>query len=140
MMAGELKFWVQKQISKAVFDKLRLMPAEQFHEVVWRQTHNAVLETLRMFQIWAYQQVSNIAGVNRNLAKYTKDQSSKCPSCDVEEETCHHVLCCNEEEKVNTLLGTVQMLDDGMRRAGTHDTLRRCLVKYARKRGNETMG
>ena len=57
----------------------------------------------------------------------------------MEEETCHHVLCCNEEGRVKTLLGTVQMLDDWMEQVGTHNTLRRCLVKYARKRGNETM-
>ena len=31
------------------------------------------------------------------------------------------------------------MLDDWMKRVGTHDTLRRCLVKYARKRGNKKM-
>ena len=71
-MAGELRFWVQKKIAEAVVDKLRLMLAEQFHEVAWKQ-ENAVLETPRMFQIWAYKQVTNIAGVNRNLAKHTKD-------------------------------------------------------------------
>jgi hypothetical protein len=49
------------------------------------------------------------------------------------------VLCCNEEGRVKTFLGTVQMLNDWMERVGTHDTLRRCLVKYARKRGDETM-
>ena len=32
------------------------------------------------------------------------------------------------------------MLDDWMRQVGTHDTLRRCLVEYARQRGNEKMG
>ena len=139
-MAGELRFWVQKQIAEEAFDKLRLMSSDQFQEVAWKQVHDAVLETPRMFQIWACKQVTNIAGVNRNLAKYMKDQSPKCPSCDEEVETCHHVLHCNEEGRVETLLGTVQMLDDWMKRVGTHDTLRRCLVEYARQRGNETMG
>ena len=111
-MAEELRFCVQKQIAEAVFDKLRLMLPDQFQEVAWRQVHDAVLETPRMFQMWACKQVTNIAGVNRNLAKYMKDQSSKCPRCDVEEETCYHVLCCNEEGRVKTLLGTVYMLDD----------------------------
>ena len=73
-MAGELRFWVQKQIAETVFDELRLMSPEQFHEVAWRHVHDAVLETPRMFQIWACKQVTNIAGVNRNLAKYMKDQ------------------------------------------------------------------
>ena len=94
-MAGELRLWVQKQIAKSVFDKLRLMSPEQFHEVAWRQVHDAALKTPRMFQIWDCKQVTNIAGVNWNLAKYTKDQSSKCPSYDVEEKTCHQELCCN---------------------------------------------
>ena len=96
-MAGELWFWVQKQIAETVVDKLRLMSPEQFHEVAWRHVHDAVLKMPRMFQIWACRQVTNIAGVNRNLTKYMKDQCSKCPSCDVEEETCHHVICCNKE-------------------------------------------
>ena len=49
-------------------------------------------------------------------------------------------MWCNEEGRVKTLLGTVQMLDNWIKRVGTHYTLRRCLVKNARKRGNETMG
>ena len=32
------------------------------------------------------------------------------------------------------------MLDNWTKRVVTHDTVRRCLVKYARNRGNETMG
>ena len=91
-MAGELRFWVQKQIAEAAFNKLRLMSSDQFQEVAWKQVHDAVLETPRMFQIWACKQVTNIAGVNRNLAKYMKDQSQKCPCCDEEVETCQHEL------------------------------------------------
>ena len=138
-MAGEIRFWEQKQISETVFDKLRLMLPEQFHEVAWRHVHGAVLETPRMFQIWACKQVTNIAGVNRNLSKYMKDQCPKCPSCDVEEETCHHMACCKREGRVKTLLETIQILDDWMKSVGTLDTLRRYLIKYARRRGNETM-
>ena len=96
-MAGELRFWVQKQIAEAAFYKLRLMSSDQFQEVAWKQVYDAVLETPRMFQIWACKQVTNIAGVNKNLARYMKDQSPKCPSCDVEDETCQHVMCCKEE-------------------------------------------
>ena len=50
------------------------MSTEQFHEVVWRHMHDAVLEMPLMFQIWACKQVTNITGGNKNLAKYTKDQ------------------------------------------------------------------
>ena len=106
-MSGESRFWVKKQIVKTVFDKLRLMLSEKFHEVVWRHVYDAVLETPRMFQIWACKQVANIAVVNRNLSKKMKDQCSKCLSCDVGEETCHHVTCCNGEGRVETLLGTI---------------------------------
>ena len=129
----------QKEISETVFDKLRLMSPGQFHEVAWRHVHDAVLETPRMFQIWAYKQVINVAGVNRNLSKYMKDQCSKCLSCNVQEENCHHMTYCNAEVRFKTLLGTIQMLDDWMKRVGTHDMIRICLAKYARKRGNETL-
>ena len=123
-----------------MFHTQKLISVDQFQEVSWREVHDAVLKTPRMFQVWACKQLTNIAGVNRNLAKYMKDQSSKCPSCNKEEETCHHVLQCSKEGRVNALMGTVQMIDNWMRRAGTHDTLRRCLVKYARLRGNKVMG
>jgi hypothetical protein len=48
-------------------------------------------------------------------------------------------MSCNKEGRVTKLLGKIQMLYDWMKRVGTHNTLRRCLAKYARKRGNETM-
>jgi hypothetical protein len=95
-MAGELRFWVHKQLKK-VFYQLGLISPRQFHQVAWRQVHDIVQETPRMFQICASKQVTNSAGVNRNLAKYTKKQCSRCPSCDAKKETCNHVLHCNSD-------------------------------------------
>jgi hypothetical protein len=47
--AGELRFWVQKQIAETVFNKLGMMLPGQFHEAAWRQVHNVVLNTSWMF-------------------------------------------------------------------------------------------
>jgi hypothetical protein len=134
-MTGELLFWVQKKIAETVFDKLGSVLPGKLHEVAWRQVHDALPETTQMFQIWVCKQITNIAGVNRIFSKYMKDQCSKCLSYEIEEETYHHVICCIKEGRV----GTIQILDDWIKRIGAHNTLRRCLVKYARKRGNGTM-
>ena len=64
--------------------------------MVW----GALKDVPRMFQIRASKQVMNIAGVNKNLAKYKSRQSKKCPSCDRAIETCAHVLTCTEEGRV----------------------------------------
>ena len=44
-MAGELRFWMQKQIAEDVFHQLGLMSPQQFEEVAWRQVHDAIQET-----------------------------------------------------------------------------------------------
>ena len=92
-----------------------------------------------MFQIWASKQVMNTAGVNKNLAKYKPRQSKKCPSCDSAVETCAHVLTCTEEGRVKNLMNSLRLVDQWLRKVGTHETLRSCLMQYARGRGNVRM-
>ena len=79
------------------YTKLRILDEDQFDEVAWSKVWGACKETPRIFQIWAYKQVMDVAGVNKNLAKYKPRQSKKCPSCGVAAETCAHVLACREE-------------------------------------------
>ena len=62
-----------------------------------------------------------------------------CLSCNKEEETCRHVLGCDEEGRVKALNCTIDLLDNWMRTVGTNDPLRNCLTAYARKRGGVSM-
>ena len=58
-----------------------------------------------------------------------------CPSCNEEEETCRHVLGCDEEGRVKALNCTIDLLENWMRTVGKNGPLRNCLTTYARKRG-----
>ena len=100
------------------------MTPHQFQEVAWRQVHDALCEVPRMFQVFACKQVTNIAGVCVNQAKYMRDQDKMCPSCGQEEETCQHVLCCEEEGRVKALNCTIYLLDSWLQKVGTNKTLR----------------
>ena len=92
-----------------------------------------------MFQVFAYKQITNIAGVYVNQAKYMKDQDLMCPSCGQESETCQHVLCCEEEGRVKALNCTIDLLDSWLQKVGTNKTLGQCLVTYAKRRGGSSM-
>ena len=62
-----------------------------------------------MFWVFACKQEIDVAGVNMNLAKYMKQQDTMCPSCGQETETCHHVVCCEEEGRVTALSCTIDL-------------------------------
>ena len=126
-------------MAEDTFHNLGLMTPQQFQEVAWRQVHDALCEVPRMFQIFACKQVTNIAGVCVNQAKYMRDQDKICPSCGQEEETCQHVLCCEEEGRVKALNCTIDLLDSWLPKVGTHKTLRQCLVTCAKRRGGSSM-
>ena len=134
-----LRLWVHKQMAEDTFYHLGLMTPHQFQEVAWRQVHDALCEVPRMFQVFACKQVTNIAGVHVNQAKYMRDQDKMCPSCGQEEETCQHVLCCEEEGRVKALNCTIDLLDSWLQKVGTNKTLRHCLVTYAKRRGGSSM-
>ena len=126
-----VRFHVHKQIAKEVLAKLRILNEDQFEEIEWRMVWNALKEAPRMFQIWASKQVTNTAGVNKNLAKYKPRQSKKCPSCDRAVETCARVLVCTEEGRVKNLRNSLRLVHHWMQKVGTHETLRSCLATIA---------
>ena len=138
-MSKHVRFWVHKQIAKEVFAKLSTLDEGQFDEVAWEMVWGALKETPRMFQIWASKQVMDVAGVNKNLAKYKPRQIKRCPSCNRAVETCAHVLACREEGRGKNLSNSLRLVDVWLQKVGTHDALRSCLMQYARERGRVRM-
>ena len=53
--------------------------------------------------------------------------------------TCHHILHYKEEGKVATPICIIDPLDRWLKKVGTDNSLRQCLVKYARMRGEGSM-
>ena len=111
----------------------------QYEEVARKAVYDTLHEVPRMFQIWACKQVMSIAGTNLNQSKYKDNHNPSCPSCTVCEESCEHILMCNEEGRVEALMVSIALMDKWMRNAGTGNALRQCLVEYAKERGGKTM-
>ena len=85
-----------------------------------------------MFRVFACKQVNNIAGVKVSLTRYTPYQDTAYPSCGQEVKTCYHILNCEEEGRVAALNRTIYLLDSWLKKVGTDNSSRQCLVKYAR--------
>ena len=83
------------------------MNPEEFEEVVWRQVYDALHDVPRIFQLWAYKQVMDVAGTNYNLAKQNKEEHDPCrPSCGQGIETYAATYC-----TVMNLVGLMQCSD-----------------------------
>ena len=137
-----LRFWCQRVAAREILSakKVKVLEREQFDVIDWTSVYGALNEVPRMFQIWACKQVLNIAGTNEMQARYTPDFDKLCPSCHEEIETCHHVLSCEEEGRVELLLNSIQLVDMWMKDHGTDSKLRKYLTLYAKGRGGTTMG
>ena len=92
-----------------------------------------------MFATWACKQVNNVAGTNVTQARYKPDHSRKCPSCGIANETCAHVLFCEEVGRVDAMMKMIQLLDDWLGQVGSDSGLRRSLIAFARERGGKSM-
>ena len=136
---ARIRFWVHKQQAKEVFRNHKILLSDQFKEVDWKMVYSALHELPQMFQIWAYKQVMGVAGTNLYQYKYRPNHDPKCTSCTRCVESCAHVLECQEEVRVETLLGTIDFLDIWMKKIGTDEVLRNCLVRYAKGRGTITI-
>lgn len=135
----QLRFWVHRQKARSIFDRCKVLNGEQFDLVAWKYVHAALEEVPRCFQLWACKQVLNIAGTNGLRARWTEGLSKRCPSCRRRTETSAHVLFCNEAGRVETLLHTIDLLEDWLEESDTDPDLLRCLIRYARSRGEELL-
>ena len=94
----------------------------------------------RLFQLWVYNQVMDVAGTNYNLVKRNKEEHNPCcSSCGQEIEIFIHVMHCNEAGRVDAMKRSIGWLDDWLQSVGTEPTLQRALVKYALGRGTDLM-
>ena len=71
---------------------------------------------------------------------YSEPYCKKCPSCGIVNETCAHILTCEEAGRVALLHSSIDMVDKWMVEQGTDPILRQVLLEYAHGRGGKTMG
>jgi hypothetical protein len=140
-LEDSINFWCNKILArKALSDpKVHWINEEQFDEIYWPACYRALVDAPRMFQLFASKQTFGIAECNVNQVYYTPGHNKMCPSCGIVQETCSHVLHCNEVGRVEALHKSIDCLDKWMRENGTNPVLLKFLVEYAHGRGGKTM-
>ena len=93
---ARIRFWFHKQQAEEVFRNQKILLPEMVYSVLH--------ELPQMFQIWACKQVMGMAGKNLYQSEYRPNHDPKCPSFNRCVESCAHVLECQEEGRVETLL------------------------------------
>jgi len=111
----------------------------EFDTVDWESVYAALYSVPRLFQIWACKQVMGIAGTFKQRAKYERDTDSKCPSCTLEDETCGHILQCQEEGRVTALQITLDALEEWLEDMETDLILVMGIMAFTRGRGESSM-
>ena len=132
-----LRFWAHKQLAKTRFYDAKIL-FEEFDLIDWESVHTALHSVPRLFQIWACKQIMEIAPANGNRP-WESDLDPSCPSCQQEKETCGHILYCNHAGRVAALMTSIDLMNDWMKDTETDPILRRCIMIYAKGRGNRTM-
>ena len=134
-----LRFHAHRQVAKVHFYKWKLLIPAEFEEVDWNSVSSALHSVPRMFATWACKQVNNVAGTNIAQSRYKPDHSPKCPSCGIVNESCAHILFCEEVGRVDAMMQTIGLLDTWLLKVGSDSGLRRSILDYARGRGGRSM-
>ena len=93
-------YWAHRALAKQLFYDRHIFSPRQFEEIAWEHVSAALHSVPRMFQIWACKQVWEIDGTNKMQSYYKEDHDPTCPSCESCEETCEHVLLCEESQSI----------------------------------------
>jgi len=134
-----LRFWTYGVTARQAYHELSILFAHQFDEVDWPAIHQTLLDVPRMFSIWACKQVMDIAPTNLNQKQYKPEHDPLCPSCGRVEETCAHVLHCEEAGRVECLGRSIDNMAEWLRDVGTDPQLRRLIIAFAKGRGGMSM-
>jgi len=134
-----LRFWTYGVTARQAYHELGILFAHQFDEVDWPAIHQTLLDVPRMFSIWACKQVMDIAPTNLNQKQYKPEHDPLCPSCGRVEETCAHVLHCEEAGRVECLGRSIDNMAEWLRDVGTDPQLRRLIIAFAKGRGGMSM-
>jgi hypothetical protein len=69
----------------------------------------------------------------------SKNLCPLCPSCAQVNKTCSHILFCTHVGRVDALMKSIDLLEQWLEEADRDPVLHKCIVKYARGRGQRAM-
>jgi hypothetical protein len=134
----KLKFWVQQQQARSFYHNADIIYSPQFDTIDWEMVHTTLCRVPRMFQIWACKQAMDIAPTNGNHP-WEQNLYPLCSSCAQVNKTCSHILFCNHPGWVDALMNSINLLEQWLEEADTNPVLCKCIVEYARGRGQLAM-
>lgn len=132
---GLVRAWAHRLHAKAFFAQKLILPHDGFEQVDWKNYSAVAHSVPRLFQLWLCKQTMSIAATNKARSRFTQDLSPLCPSCNLEEETCAHIITCQEIGRVTALEASIGLLDSWMEETYTDPQLRTAITLYAKSRG-----
>ncbi len=134
-MGNYVRFWTHRQLARNSFYHLEILYNQEFDYVDWEMVYKKLRKVPRLFQLWACKQVMGIAGT----MEWDKTTIQKCPSCLSARNTCKHVLFCCHEERVETIIHTLNLMAEWLEEVETKPDLLDCIAECAQGRGGRTM-
>ncbi len=95
------RFWAHRRLAREGFHQLDMLYRNDFDKVDWEMMYQTLHEVPRLFQQWACRQVM-VMGIAGTM-EWDKSEVRMCPSCLQEQDTCAHVLFCDQAGRVETL-------------------------------------
>ena len=132
---GIVRAWAHRMHAKGFFAQKLILPHDGFEQVDWKNYSAVAHSVPRLFQLWLCKQTMSIAATNKARARFTPNLSPLCPSCNLEEETCAHILTCQEIGRVTALEASIGLLDSWMEETYTDPQLRTAITTFAKSRG-----
>lgn len=129
------RYWTHRKLAREVFSQLDILYYTGFDKVDWEMVYQTLHEVPRLFQQWACKQVMGIAGT----MEWDKSEVRMCPSCSQVQDTCAHVLYCDNAGRVETFRHTINLMEGWMEESDTDPTLLDCIAEFALGRGECTM-
>lgn len=138
--SGDLvRFWAHRSIARSLFLKRGIFYSREFDLIDWEAVGTALGVVPRLFQIWACKQVMGIAGTFKFRSRYEQEMDPMCPSCQVEEEDCGHILRCREEGRVAALVASLDALEEWLEETDTDPILVEGIMSFLRGRGEGSL-
>lgn len=126
-----VRFWVHRAVARAYFLKKQILYPREFDSIDWFLVQAALNSVPRLFQIWACKQVMGIARTFKYRSRYESETEPMCLSCMVEEETCTHVLHCQEQGRVKALHASLDALEERLEEMETDPLLVEGMMAFA---------
>ena len=135
------RFAAGQEIARSFFHKRSILSIDALDKVDSPSVHCTLRNKItRLFQVWAYKQVMDIAATNENMRRCLRNgRPKKCPCCTIKVETADHVVRFSEAGQVEAFTNGATVLERWLDAAYTDPDLAEVIVMYVWGRDYITM-